>query len=169
MPLGYTYVCGASDVIHWMVEQISSHSCLTVLISACKCPDSPYRLAAHTQGGPDANRRARGQQSGQTQESDSSQRSWSSGSTSSTASSELSDPDATLQFLRRSYGAGQPPVTAKTILAVSAGNSSTWKSESHNTCLSAQALFSSWHLTATLLFPTCLYATVCQTCTKCYL
>ncbi|KAL0019139.1 hypothetical protein WJX79_008487 [Trebouxia sp. C0005] len=47
------------------------------------------------------------------EESASSQHSWSSGSTSSTASSELSDPDATLQFLRQSYGAPQPVVTAK--------------------------------------------------------
>lgn len=121
-----------------MVEQTSSHCCPTVFMSACKCLDSPYRPAAHKQGGPDAYSQSRGQQSGQTQESDSSQQSRSSGSTSSTASSELSDPDATLRFLRRSYGGARPPVTANAILAVSAGMSSICSCELRNTCLSAR-------------------------------
>ncbi len=57
--------------------------------------------------------KTQGDQRSRREESASSQHSWSSGSTSSTASSDLSDPDATLHFLRQSYAAAQSVSTGK--------------------------------------------------------
>lgn len=61
-----------------------------------------HRLAAHHKEQHfDGTTSHRGQK---TRNRTSSELSWTSSSTSSTASSELSDPDATLEFLRQTYG-----------------------------------------------------------------
>lgn len=78
--------------------------CFWCIVTASNIADAS-RLAAHEQ-----RLNPRGRKDKEQESAASSELSWSSGSSSSTASSELSDPDDTLHFLRQTYGqAATPP------------------------------------------------------------
>ncbi|KAL3152259.1 hypothetical protein ABBQ32_001336 [Trebouxia sp. C0010 RCD-2024] len=98
-------------------------------------PDSLAMLAAHHKEQHfDGTTSHRGQK---TRNRTSSELSWTSSSTSSTASSELSDPDATLEFLRQTYGdasrAAMAHSDSKSDVSSTNGSTQGTQSEQHET------------------------------------